>query len=120
MKITDLKSTFVEIPFPETFYPTWRPAGEKGQGAVIVEVFTDEGVTGIGGMEAHWGWERKVLVARVELMITPSFLVESLQGTLMEPLKIDKDGYVHVPPKPGLGIELNREAIERFKVASGY
>ena len=73
MKITDIKSRFVEIPFPTTFYPTWRPAGEKGQGAVIVEVFTDEGITGIGGMEANWGWG-KVLLATVEYMIKPAFL----------------------------------------------
>lgn len=73
MKITDIKATFVEIPFPQTFYPTWRPAGEKGQGAVIVEIATDEGVTGIGGMEANWGWG-KVLLTTVEHMIKPQFV----------------------------------------------
>ena len=45
----------------------------------------------------------------------PAFTVESLQGTIQEPLYIDAEGYVPVPQKPGLGIELNEETIERFR-----
>lgn len=33
-----------------------------------------------------------------------------------EPLTIDKDGFVTVPEKPGLGIELNELAIEKYLV----
>jgi L-alanine-DL-glutamate epimerase-like enolase superfamily enzyme len=33
---------------------------------------------------------------------------------LLEPFDIDKDGFVKVPEKPGLGIELNEEIIEKF------
>jgi L-alanine-DL-glutamate epimerase-like enolase superfamily enzyme len=70
MKITDIKMDYVEIPFPRTFYPTWRPAGEKAQGAAIVRIETDAGITGIGGMEANWGWGH-VLKATIEHMVKP-------------------------------------------------
>lgn len=33
---------------------------------------------------------------------------------LVEPVKIDKEGYVHVPQKPGLGVEVARKAIKKF------
>jgi L-alanine-DL-glutamate epimerase-like enolase superfamily enzyme len=31
---------------------------------------------------------------------------------LTEPFAIDKDGYIHVPDKPGLGVELDMEKIK--------
>jgi L-alanine-DL-glutamate epimerase-like enolase superfamily enzyme len=30
---------------------------------------------------------------------------------------MDKDGYVNIPKKPGLGVELNEEVIEKYKVS---
>jgi L-alanine-DL-glutamate epimerase-like enolase superfamily enzyme len=33
---------------------------------------------------------------------------------LREPLRIDDEGYVRVPLKPGLGIELNEELIAAY------
>lgn len=33
---------------------------------------------------------------------------------ILEPLKIDKNGFVAVPQKPGLGIELNEDIIEKY------
>ena len=61
---------YVEIPFPREFFPTWRIAGEKAQGAAIVRILTDDGIVGIGGMEAQWGWGQVVKTA-VEYMIKP-------------------------------------------------
>lgn len=43
----------------------------------------------------------------------PAWIPEHRDFMLTEPFKIDKDGYVNVPDKPGLGIELNFEAIEK-------
>jgi L-alanine-DL-glutamate epimerase-like enolase superfamily enzyme len=37
---------------------------------------------------------------------------------LTEPLKIDKEGYIHVPSGPGLGVELNHELIDKYSVIS--
>jgi L-alanine-DL-glutamate epimerase-like enolase superfamily enzyme len=33
---------------------------------------------------------------------------------LLEPFSIDKEGFIKVPEKPGLGIELNEETVERY------
>jgi len=35
---------------------------------------------------------------------------------LMEPVRIDGDGMIRLPERPGLGIELDRKAIERYRV----
>ncbi len=34
-----------------------------------------------------------------------------------ETLQVDKDGYVRAPDRPGLGVELNRKALEKYRVA---
>ncbi|HEX6442176.1 MAG TPA: mandelate racemase/muconate lactonizing enzyme family protein [Stellaceae bacterium] len=35
---------------------------------------------------------------------------------LKEPLRLEKDGTVKVPERPGLGIELDRAAVERYRI----
>ncbi len=40
-----------------------------------------------------------------------------LRKTLTSPLfSIDPEGYVHIPQTPGIGISLNEDAVERFRV----
>lgn len=46
----------------------------------------------------------------------PHFTMEAFQALLVEPILPDADGYVRAPEGPGLGIELNRAALERFRV----
>ena len=48
----------------------------------------------------------------LEFSVTESPLRKGLLSTTFEM----KDGYVSVPQKPGLGIELNQEVIEKYKV----
>jgi L-alanine-DL-glutamate epimerase-like enolase superfamily enzyme len=36
---------------------------------------------------------------------------------LKEPIRIDKDGMIRLPERPGLGIELDTAAIERYRSA---
>lgn len=36
---------------------------------------------------------------------------------LMEPIKVADDGFVHLPQKPGLGVELNQETIKKYRIA---
>jgi L-alanine-DL-glutamate epimerase-like enolase superfamily enzyme len=45
--------------------------------------------------------------------LTPSPYIDEL---IVEPFRVDAEGYLTVPTKPGLGIELNREALKRFGV----
>jgi len=46
----------------------------------------------------------------------PSEDIIKFSELLIEPNK-PKDGYMEVPQKPGLGIDLNEKAIERYKIA---
>jgi len=58
MKITDIKVRYLEIPFPVELRSTWghgRP--EKFHGVPLVEVHTDEGVTGYGTAALHMSLE---------------------------------------------------------------
>lgn len=43
-------------------------------------------------------------------IITP----KSRDRILKEPIQIDKDGYVHIPRGPGLGVELNQAFVEQY------
>jgi L-alanine-DL-glutamate epimerase-like enolase superfamily enzyme len=45
--------------------------------------------------------------------LTPSSYIEEL---VVEPFRVDAEGYLTVPSKPGLGIEVNRAALKRFGV----
>lgn len=57
----------------------------------------------------------------VEYMLDPPYrTVESFQqlyGIIAEPIVIDADGMVSVPPGPGLGIEIDESRIERYRIA---
>jgi len=51
----------------------------------------------------------------VEYVLDPPALVpEALHTILKTPIRIDSDGYVQIPQKPGLGIELDEEKIAAF------
>jgi len=47
----------------------------------------------------------------------PALTVETQQKMLEEPLLIDKDGYVHVPQKPGIGVEIKEDVVEEYRRA---
>jgi L-alanine-DL-glutamate epimerase-like enolase superfamily enzyme len=52
-------------------------------------------------------------VARYVEYLTPSPYLDEL---VAEPFRPDKDGFLRVPERPGLGVELNRESLKRFGV----
>ena len=41
-------------------------------------------------------------------------ILTSLTDLITEPFQPDKEGYLPIPTKPGLGIELNRDFLKRF------
>ena len=61
--------------------------------------------------------QRHHSVSRISLRyveyLTPSPYIEEI---ITEPFKVDAEGYLPIPDRPGLGIELNREALKRFGV----
>ena len=52
-------------------------------------------------------------VASYVEFLTPSPYVDDL---ITEPFRPDADGFLTIPDRPGLGIELNRDALKRFGV----
>jgi L-alanine-DL-glutamate epimerase-like enolase superfamily enzyme len=63
------------------------------------------------GLAADLHLAAAVPVARYVEFLTPSPYMDELVTTPFVP---DADGMLTVPDKPGLGIELNREALKRF------
>ena len=43
--------------------------------------------------------------------VTPSLYQDEI---ITEPFRVDAEGYLPIPTRPGLGVELNREAMKRF------
>ena len=52
-------------------------------------------------------------VARYVEYLTPTPYIDEL---ITEPFKPDAEGYLTIPEKPGLGIELNRDALKRYGI----
>ncbi len=50
-------------------------------------------------------------VAHYVEYLTPSPYIEEI---VTEPFKVDTEGYLRVPTTPGLGVQLNREALKRY------
>src|SRR5262245_3227265 len=63
------------------------------------------------GLAADLHLTAAVPVARYVEFLTPSPYIDEL---VTEPFRPDADGYLHIPRSPGLGVELNREALRRY------
>src|ERR1700730_15492197 len=63
------------------------------------------------GLAADLHLSAAMPVARYVEYLTPSPYLDEI---ILTPFKPDAEGYLNVPDKPGLGIELDREALKRF------
>jgi D-galactarolactone cycloisomerase len=63
------------------------------------------------GLAADLALVASIPVARYVEYLTPSPYIEEI---ITEPFKVDTEGYLPIPDKPGLGIELNREALKKY------
>src|SRR5438105_14820530 len=63
------------------------------------------------GLAADLQLAAAVPVARYVEYLTPSPYIEEI---ITEPFKVDAEGYLTIPERPGLGIELNREALKKY------
>ncbi len=59
-----------------------------------------------------WNTAARPVVRSVEYL-TPCVYLDEL---ITEPFQPDAEGYLTIPDKPALGIELNREALKRLGV----
>lgn len=44
----------------------------------------------------------------------PSWTVEARDCLLQEPIRADENGFVKVPQGPGIGVELNKDNVQRY------
>jgi L-alanine-DL-glutamate epimerase-like enolase superfamily enzyme len=65
------------------------------------------------GLAADLHLSAAMPVARYVEYLTPCVYLDEI---ITEPFRPDAEGYLTIPEKPGLGIELNREALKRFGV----
>ncbi len=63
------------------------------------------------GLAADLHLTAAVPVARYVEFLTPSPYIDEI---IAQPFRPDAEGYLNVPDRPGLGIDLNREALRRF------
>ena len=81
--------------------------------AFDVPVAPHTGASGAVSIAASLQWAASLPNLLIfEYMYPPNPLREEL---LKEPLPTMKDGYIQVPQKPGLGIELDERALERYR-----
>jgi len=65
------------------------------------------------GLAADLQLSAALPVARYVEFLTPSPYMDDL---IVEPFRPDKEGFLPIPTKPGLGIELNREMLKKYGV----
>ena len=65
------------------------------------------------GLAADLHLTASMPVARYVEFLTPSPYIDEL---ITAPMRPDSEGYLHTPTAPGLGIELNRDALKRFGI----
>jgi L-alanine-DL-glutamate epimerase-like enolase superfamily enzyme len=63
------------------------------------------------GLAADLQLAAAVPVAHYVEYLTPTPYIDEL---ITEPFTVDEEGYLTIPTQPGLGIELNREALKRY------
>ncbi|MBY0232345.1 MAG: mandelate racemase/muconate lactonizing enzyme family protein [Gemmataceae bacterium] len=63
------------------------------------------------GLAADLHLSAAMPVARYVEYLTPSPYLDAI---ITQPFKVDAEGYLNVPDRPGLGVELDREALKRY------
>jgi L-alanine-DL-glutamate epimerase-like enolase superfamily enzyme len=63
------------------------------------------------GLAADLHLSAAMPVARYVEYLTPCVYLEEI---ITEPFRVYAEGYLVIPTRPGLGIELNREALQKY------
>ncbi|MFM7843324.1 MAG: enolase C-terminal domain-like protein, partial [Planctomycetota bacterium] len=64
------------------------------------------------GLAADLHLAAAIPVARYVEYLTPAPYIDQI---ITQPFQLDADGLLTIPETPGLGIELNRDALQRFR-----
>jgi len=120
MKITDIRVHVLRSPLAQPF--AFSQGWVASRGATLVEVSTDEGVTGWGealcqGLQppeiAALPGAHHSLYAQQPLLEFDTSSHPFREHLTDAPLR-HKDGWVEVPQRPGLGIEVAREVLKKY------
>jgi L-alanine-DL-glutamate epimerase-like enolase superfamily enzyme len=65
------------------------------------------------GLAADLQLVASIPIASYVEYLTPSPYIDDI---ITEPFKVDADGFLPIPERPGLGIELNREALKKYGI----
>ncbi len=76
--------------------------------------FVPHGWNTVVGLAADLQLSAAVPIARYVEYLTPSPYIEHLTA---EPFRLDADGLLAIPERPGLGIEIDRERLKRYSSA---
>jgi len=82
----------------------------EDNGIRVANHFDSTGINWFAGL--HWLASRKTAFIFEYCVTEYPIRVELIK----QKMRIDADGFVHVPEEPGLGVDLNEEAIERYRV----
>ncbi|MDP3063565.1 MAG: mandelate racemase/muconate lactonizing enzyme family protein [Chloroflexota bacterium] len=102
----------------DVLQPDQTTCGGISEGRRIAWTANDHGI-----LVVFHGWNTAVGVAadlQTSAALSQARWVEFLTPTayiddiLVDPFKLDKEGYLPIPDKPGLGIELDLSAVKRF------
>jgi L-alanine-DL-glutamate epimerase-like enolase superfamily enzyme len=63
------------------------------------------------GLAADLHLAAAIPVAKYVEYLTPAPYIDEI---IARPFQLDAEGYLAIPETPGLGVELNREALRRF------
>jgi L-alanine-DL-glutamate epimerase-like enolase superfamily enzyme len=94
--------------------PGFRADGtSSSQDDIVVVVHTDEGITGIGiAASAHMA---AAIPNCPYFEFLPAEMCDShLRRDLVNDPLVMEDGLIRLPDRPGLGVELNRDALEKY------
>jgi L-alanine-DL-glutamate epimerase-like enolase superfamily enzyme len=91
--------------------------------SVLAEAMNKQCVLHTGGIGGLWVAANLQVTGSIPgcgyfeyLLEPPVWTLEMRDVLLKEPIAISKDGYLEVPQGPGLGVELNEEAVAKYTV----
>jgi len=100
VKITSIRLDRMRLPLDPPFHAAWDPVPRRHFDADLGVLWLEEPLPGgdLDGMRALRGLVR---VAGRDFFLTA-------------PVRIDADGYLAVPDAPGLGAQIDHEAVTRY------
>lgn len=121
MKISRIRITHHRLPLDPPFHAAWDPRPRTRFDATIVRVETDEGLVGIGsgGSMPGFAGHEDLFVGEDPLDLDRHFrVIESLSFHYGRcwPLEVDGEGWLVLPDRPGLGVELDEERLRATRI----